>query len=146
MTKSFAPIALSAAVSTCLVAIAASASEGEVNYRQHTMSAVGGHMRAIVDIIRGDVSHTDHLATHADAMSDLAEIAPTLFPESSKGGDALDAVWENAEDFQAKLDAFRDAAAAFKDAAGTNDQGKIMAAFQGVGQACKGCHDNYRAE
>ena len=105
MNNRFATMALS----TCLVAIAVSASEGEVNYRQHTMSAVGGHMRAIVDIIRGDVSHTDHLATHAGAMADLAQIAPTLFPESSRGGDALDAIWENPEDFQSKLDAFKEA-------------------------------------
>lgn len=142
MRKPFATAALAAG----LVAIAVSASEGEVNYRQHTMSAVGGHMRAIVDIVRGDVPHMDHLPTHANAMADLAEIAPTLFPESSKGGDALDAIWEDAEDFKSKLDAFREATAAFKDAAEAGERGAIMAAFQGVGQACKGCHDNYRAE
>ena len=135
-----------AALSTCLVAIAVSASEGEVNYRQHTMSAVGGHMRAIVGIIRGEVPHTDHLATHANAMADLAEIAPTLFPESSKGGDALDAIWEDGEDFASKLNAFKEATAAFKTAAESGERGAIMSAFQGVGQACKGCHDNYRAE
>ena len=134
------------ALSACLVAIAVPASEGEVNYRQHTMSAVGGHMRAIVDIIRGDVPHRDHLATHAGAMADLAEIAPTLFPESSKGGDALDAIWENAEDFKTKLDAFREATANFKAAVESGDQGEIMGAFRGIGQACKGCHDDYRAE
>ncbi len=142
MRKPFATIALSAG----LAAIAVSASEGEVNYRQHTMKAVGGHMGAIVDIVRGDVPHMDHLATHAKAMADLAEIAPTLFPENSKGGDALDAFWENAEDFKSKLEAFREAAAAFNDAAETGDRGEIMPAFLGVGQACKGCHDDYRAE
>ena len=142
MSKPFA----TAVAATCLVAIAVSASEGEVNYRQHTMSAVGGHMRAIVDIIRGDVPHMDHLATHAGAMADLAEIAPTLFPESSKGGDALDAIWEDGEDFASKLDAFKEATAAFKTAAESGERGQIMAAFQGIGQACKGCHDNYRAE
>lgn len=142
MNNRFATMALS----TCFVAIAVSASEGEVNYRQHTMSAVGGHMRAIVDIIRGDVSHTDHLATHAGAMADLAQIAPTLFPESSKGGDALDAIWENPEDFQSKLDAFKEAAQALKAAAESGDAGEIGMAFRGIGQACKGCHDNYRAE
>ena len=134
------------ALSTCLLAIAVSASEGEVNYRQHTMSAIGGHMRAIVDIVRGDVPHMDHLATHASAMADLAEIAPTLFPESSKGGDALDAIWEDGEDFASKLNAFKEATAAFKTAAESGERSEIMGAFQGVGQACKGCHDNYRAE
>ena len=142
MRNPFATVALA----TGLVAIAVSASEGEVNYRQHTMSAVGGHMRAIVDIVRGDVPHMEHLATHAGAMADLAEIAPTLFPESSKGGDALDAIWEDAEDFASKLNAFKEATAAFKTAAEGGERGEIMAAFQGVGQACKGCHDDYRAE
>ena len=142
MSKPF----VTAVVATCLVAIAVSASEGEVNYRQHTMSAIGGHMRAIVDIVRGDVPHMDHLATHATAMAGLAEIAPTLFPESSKGGDALDAIWEDSEDFASKLNAFKEATAAFKTAAETGERGEIMAAFQGVGQACKGCHDDYRAE
>lgn len=142
MRNPFATVALS----TCLVAIAVSASEGEVNYRQHTMSAIGGHMRAIVDIVRGDVPHMDHLATHASAMVDLADIAPTLFPESSKGGDALDAIWEDGEDFASKLDAFKEATTAFKTAAESGDSGEIMGAFRGIGQACKGCHDDYRAE
>ncbi|MDE0659007.1 MAG: cytochrome c [Gammaproteobacteria bacterium] len=142
MRNPFATVALS----TCLVALAVSASEGEVNYRQHTMSAIGGHMRAVVDIVRGDVPHMDHLATHASAMADLAEIAPTLFPESSKGGDALDAIWEDGEDFASKLNAFKEATAAFKTAAASGDRGEIMGAFRGVGQACKGCHDDYRAE
>lgn len=142
MRHPFATVVLS----TCLVAIAVSASEGEVNYREQTMKAIGGHMGAIVGIIRGEVPHTDQLPTHASAMADLAEIAPTLFPESSKGGDALDAIWEDAEDFASKLDAFKEATAAFKTAAESGDRDKIMGAFRGMGQACKGCHDDYRAE
>ena len=134
------------ALSTCLLAIAVSASEGEVDYRQQTMKAVGGHMRAIVAIVRGEVPHMDHLATHANAMADIAEIAPALFPESSKGGDALDAIWEDGEDFASKLDAFKEATSAFKNAAASGDRGQVMGAFRGLGQACKGCHDDYRAE
>ena len=122
------------------------ASEGEVDYRQHTMAAVGGHMQAIVDIIQGKVPHAAHMASHANAMADLAEIAATLFPEGSDGGDALPAVWENAEDFASKLAAFKDAAANFKTAAGSGDMAQIGGALQQLGQACKGCHDNYRAE
>lgn len=142
MRNPFATVALS----TFLVALAASASEGEVSYRETTMKAIGGHMGAIVGIIRGEVPHTDHLATHASAMADLAEIAPTLFPESSKGGDALDAIWEDSEDFASKLNAFKEATAAFETAAESGERGEIMGAFRGVGQACKGCHDDYRAE
>lgn len=122
------------------------ASEGEVDYRQHTMAAVGGHMQAIVDIIQGKVPHTAHLATHADALAALADIADTLFPEGSDGGDALPAIWENGEDFAAKLAAFKEAAANFKAAAGSGDMTQVGGGLQQVGQACKGCHDDYRAE
>lgn len=142
MRKPFA----TAALAVVLVAIAVSASEGEVNYREKTMEAIGGHMGAIFGIVRGDVPHTDHLATHASALADLAEIAPTLFPEGSNGGEALDAIWENPDDFASKLDAFREAAANLKTAVETGEKGKIMPAVLGVGQACKGCHDDYRAE
>lgn len=122
------------------------ATEGEVDYRQHTMAAVGGHMQAIADILRGKVSHVGHLATHANAMADLAAMAPALFPAGSAGGDALPAVWEDAEDFKAKLDAFKAAADGFKAAAASGEMAAAGAAVRELGQACKGCHDSYRAE
>lgn len=128
------------------VALGTFASEGEVDYRQHTMSAVGGHLQAIVDIIQGKVPHTGHMPTHANALAELAEIAPTLFPEGSDGGDALPAIWEDNDDFQAKLAAFQEAAANFKAAAATGEMAQVGGALQELGQACKGCHDNYRAE
>ena len=128
-----------------VLAIGALASEGEVDYRQHTMSAVGGHMQAIVDIIQGKVPHAGHMATHANALADLAGLADTLFPAGSQGGDALPAIWENGEDFQSKLAAFKEAATSFKAAAGSGDMGQVGGALQQLGQACKGCHDDYRA-
>ena len=121
-------------------------SEGEVDYRKHTMAAVGGHMQAIADIIRGKVPHTDHLVVHADALADLAQIATTLFPTGSEGGDTLPAVWENAEDFQSKLAAFKEATANFQVAAASGEMAQVGGAVQQVGQTCKGCHDDYRKQ
>ena len=128
----------------CATALALSASEGAAKYRAHTMEAIGGHMSAIVDILRGEVPHTDHLPLHANALADLAEVVPTLFAEGSEGGDTLPAVWEQPEDFQAKVAAFQEATANFKAAA--EAQEGVDQALRAVGQACKGCHDNYRAE
>ncbi len=128
-----------------VLAIGAVASEGEVDYRQHTMSAVGGHMQAIGEIMRGNVPHREHIATHANALADLAGLADTLFPAGSEGGDALPAIWENGEDFQSKLAAFKEAATSFKAAAGSGEMAQIGGALQQLGQACKGCHDDYRA-
>ena len=141
-----APAAKAGVVAVLLATAAVHATEGEVDYRQHTMAAVGDHMQAIVDIVRGKVSHVGHLATHGNAMADLAAIAPTLFPPGSGGGDALPAIWEDEEDFKARLDAFKAAADAFKAAAVGGDVAVAGAAVRELGQACKGCHDSYRAE
>lgn len=117
--------------------------EGDAEYREHTMEAVGGHMQAMVDILKQKVPHTAHLALHANAMADLASIADTLFPEGSDGGDALPAIWEEQEEFAGKLADFQEAAAGLKGAVGGADFGP---AFQALGQSCKGCHDDYRAD
>jgi cytochrome c556 len=135
-----------AGVATVLAAAMVTATEGEVEYRQHTMRAVGGHMQAAVDIIRQKVSHAEHMKLHAGALANLSEILPALFPGGSEGGDALPAIWQQPDDFAERLAAIREAAAAFSSAAQSNDSAAIRQAFQAVGGACKGCHDNYRAE
>jgi cytochrome c556 len=127
-----------------LMAAASYADEGAVDYREHTMEAVGGHMQAAVDIIRGKVSHASQLPIHAGALAELAEIAPSLFPEGSEGGDALPEIWSNPDDFAERLTAFQEAAADFDAAVATGED--IGPAVQALGQACKGCHDNYRKE
>ena len=133
-------------LAAALAAVVVAATEGEVEYRQHTMQAVGGHMQAAVDILRQKVTHSDHMSLHADALADLSEILPSLFPEGSDGGDALPEIWEDPENFAERLSAVRDAAVGFSSAAGSTDMAALGEAFQALGQACKGCHDNYRAE
>ena len=120
--------------------------EGAAKYRHHTMHAIGGHMQALVDILRRDVPHTDHLPVHAGALAALAEITPTLFPPGSGGRDteALPAIWENPEDFAQRVDAFREAAANLNDVVGKG--GALGPAVNRTGQTCRGCHDEYRAE
>jgi len=127
-----------------LMAAASYADEGAVDYREHTMEAVGGHMQAAVDIIRGKVSHASHLPIHAGALAELSEIVPSLFPEGSEGGDALPEIWSNPDDFAERLTTFQEAAVGFDAAVATGED--IGPALQALGQACKGCHDNYRKE
>ena len=129
-----------------LLALNAIGAEADAEYRKHAMQAVGGHMQAIVKIIRGEVPHASHLPMHGNAMADLAEAAGSLFPEGSEGGDALPAIWEDPEDFAEKIEAFRAAAQGFKEAAAGGDVGAAGAALQNLGGACKGCHDDYRQE
>ena len=129
-----------------LLALNVIGAEADVEYRKHAMQAVGGHMQAIVKIIRGEVPHTGHLPMHGNAMADLAEASGSLFPQGSEGGDALPGIWEDPEDFAEKIEAFRVAAQGFKAAAAGSDVAAAGAALQKLGGACKGCHDDYRQE
>lgn len=67
---------------------------------------------------------------------------------SDKGAvtDALPAIWQQPEDFAAKLKAFQQTSNALRLAAAGGDQDRIKAAFGDVRQACGACHEKYRAE
>lgn len=121
--------------------------EGEIKYRQGVMSSVGGHMSAMAAILRNQV-HLEDLKLHANAMADLADVAPNVFPEGSGDGktDALPEIWQQPEDFQQRMDDFVEAARAMAAAAETGEMNKIGPAIDSLGKSCKGCHDNYREE
>lgn len=119
--------------------------EAEFDYRQGVMGAIGGHMNAMVTILRKGI-HQDELALHARGISALAEISPDIFPEGSDVGksESLPAVWENRVEFDAAMTKFVEAAKVMEQAATTGDMAQIGTAIQGLGGACKGCHDDFR--
>ena len=92
-------------------------------------------MEAIVDILKKKVPHQAHMGLHADAIAEMAAIADTLFPAGSEGGDALPAIWEQPEEFAKRLQAFKEAAAGFRQT--VSEGGEVGAAVQNLGGACK---------
>lgn len=66
-------------------------------------------------------------------------------PELGKTG-ARPEIWQNAQDFAAKLRDFQAEAKAFNAAAAGSDLGLIDAQYSDLSQACKACHDKYRSE
>ena len=120
------------------------ADEGAAEYRLHTMEAIGGHTVAFFDILQGKVPHTGHLALHAGAIADLSAIVGTLFEVNAPGGSALPAIWENPDDFAAKVADFQAAAEGLRDTIANG--GEIGPAAMALGGACKGCHDDFRDE
>jgi cytochrome c556 len=58
---------------------------------------------------------------------------------------ALDAIWTNDPDFQAKANAMTEAARALSAAARTGDGNATLNAVTRAGMACSECHDLYRA-
>jgi cytochrome c556 len=132
---------------TAALAVSAAADDNAVKYRQHTMDAVGGHMQALAEIVKGEVDHKDHIAVHASSLAALSGIVPDVFGADSKTGadtEALPKIWEQPDAFKQRLDAFRTAAQELDAVAKSGDATKLGAAFGALGKSCKGCHDDFK--
>jgi len=60
--------------------------------------------------------------------------------------EALDAIWEDKEDFAQKIDDFISATQNLQTVAKSGDESQYRAAIGGVGKTCKGCHDKYKED
>lgn len=127
-------------------AFAASAAEGDIDYRKATMAAIGSHVKASATIIQGKVPHKADLKAHAAALRDLALSIEHIFPADSAKGDtkAKADIWEKKAEFDTVRMAFVTATEGFLAAAGGQDVAAVGPAFAKVGDACKGCHSKFR--
>jgi cytochrome c556 len=132
-----------------VLSLAAQADEGGVVYRQKVMDAVGGTMQSMVAIAKQQVPHGAHLAVHTRNLAGLATIVPDVFPVGSGEGaetDALPKIWAEPDAFKERLTAFVDAAKNLDAVVSSGDMTGFGEALGELGQSCKGCHDNFKAE
>jgi len=116
--------------------------------RHDGMEAIGDANKALHRALGS--SDIPTVRANAAKIAQLSQQASTWFPAGT-GPDvgktrAKPDIWQNSEDFAAKLRAFQTAARALQLAAGGNDVGAMNARFAALGGACKACHDKYRAE
>ena len=138
-----------AILSAALLASGAQAAdEGAAEYREAIFEAIGGHMSAMVGIIKGEVPHQQDLALHAKGIAALAPVTQHIFPADSyiEGGHAKAEIWSDPETFAERRQNFLEAAAAIGAVADSGDQAAFMGAFKTVGGTCQGCHDDFRAK
>lgn len=139
----------SAIALTAGAALTVSADEaGAVKYRQAVMKAVGGHMGAAVAIIKGQVPYKDDLVAHARGLDAMADLVANAFEQETFGGKtrAKDNIWEDAAGFNEKAEALKKATAALLSAAESGGPEAAGAKLGAVGDACKACHQKYRAK
>ena len=119
---------------------------GEIKYRKSAMKSVGGHMGAIVGILKQQTVNKENLQVHADGMVALANITGSLFPKGSDFGETtvLPIVWEKPTEFAAAIKQFQDASAGMSVAAKSGDMAMVGAALGTLGKSCKNCHENFR--
>ncbi len=124
--------------------------EEAIKYRQHVMTAVGGHTKAVAQIVKGKVPVPHHLGGHAKALVDMSRTTLELFPKGT-GPDAGDTkakaeIWEDWKDFRKKAEAFNKAAVNLVKAARSNNPKTVKKATKKLGDSCENCHDDYKKE
>lgn len=122
--------------------------EPAIKYRQNVMSALGGLAGTTVGQLRDDFAYGPDLKSVAAAMQALSADIPALFPPGTDFGEtkAKPEVWSKRQEFEKSASKAKEAIAAFSAAAEKGDRKETFAAFKGVGDACKGCHDDFRKE
>ena len=99
-------------------------------------------------MMRGAPYNGEVVQHNAAKIAELAAMIPDAFVVDTRANDiegteALDAIWENIDDFNAKAATLAERASAL---AATDNEGDFKKAFGGMGQSCSACHDNYRQQ
>jgi cytochrome c556 len=129
---------------------AAVAQEDPIKVRKALMKTNGQQAKVVGDMAKGDTPFDLAAAQKALAsFQDAASKMPSLYPESSKGGDPSDEfnaspkVWEDMADFKARFVKFSEDAK--EAAASVKDLDTLKAAVTNIGKNdCGGCHQIYR--
>jgi len=137
---------IAALLSTTGTAIAQGDSESVIKYRRSSMKAMGGHMGAAAQIVRGNVSYTGQLPMHADSVAAIAKDIAMLFPEGSDFGEteAKEAVWEKPDEFKKAASDAKRASEVFAEAVKGANKPTIERSFRSLSDTCKNCHKKFR--
>jgi cytochrome c556 len=120
-----------------------------VKYRQASMKALGGHVKALGPLASGKVRFPTHVEQHARAVLDLARLMKDLFPKGTGVGvgssEAKDTIWTDEKKFAESLAEMNAAAEQLSKAAAGADSGALKAALDRTNDACGSCHKPFRA-
>ncbi|MGF1563154.1 MAG: c-type cytochrome [Geminicoccaceae bacterium] len=144
----FTAAALLAATSTGALADRA---EDAVKARQGIFQNFKWHIGPMVAIAKGQADYDAEAAQHhADMLAGLTPYLGGLFIEGTSNAerddtDALPKIWEDQAGFGQKAEDFNAAVTELVAVAG-DGKDVMVEQFAAVGNACKACHDTYRAD
>jgi cytochrome c556 len=121
------------------------------SYRQSWFAMLGANFGPMIGMVKGEVPWDENMmAAYADQLAALAtlDVMRGFADGTDKGTTrAKPEIWENKPDFKAKMADMKKAADALQAVANQGtDRKAISQAVGAVGQTCKSCHDEYKAE
>ena len=148
------PIAIASAAMLAAASVAANVSAPQaaqiMHDRHEGMENIGDAFKALHREFDSSSAFVPTVRTSAGRIATLSRKASGWFPvgtgpEVGKTG-AKPEIWQNPQDFAAKLSAFQRAAQVLNAAAASGDLDLAKARFVDLGGTCKACHDKYRLE
>lgn len=141
---------LSVLIAAALLPAAALAQEDNIQKRKFIMQSFSAAGKVGNAMAKGEVDYSPDVADSVLKTMRAGSFAVgAFFPEESDAGEntrASPKIWESMADFEAKLAAFQEDAAAAVREDPPADLDAFRAAFASVAENCKGCHDEYRLE
>ena len=121
-------------------------SDGIIKYRQNVMKATGGHMGAIVSILKNRLPLPSHIIDHAISIQKNSKMTLSMFPKGSGIGDtrARKAIWENWSKFESATKAFISESDKLVKVAESGDMKTFAKQVRATGKTCGSCHKNFR--
>jgi adenylosuccinate lyase len=128
-------------------ALSAAADQNAIDYRKHTMDAVGGHMKHSVRSRKESRREGPHSGARRESRGFVAHCARCFRCRYERRGHR-----RVAEDlgrpraFKERLTAFQTAADDLDAVVKSGDMSKFGASLGALGKACKSCHDTFKKE
>jgi cytochrome c556 len=128
-----------------------SAAEKAIQYRKAVYTLIGATFGPVGGVLQGKAPYdAKDISVRAERVAFLAGMAAEAFPEISKDGEtkAKAEIWTDKVGFDKAMKALGDSTAGLAALVKTDhtNSDAFKAAAGKVGQACKGCHDDYRAK
>lgn len=122
-----------------------------IKERQDNFEGIGAAFKAVRGELEKDAPDFALIAAKANDINARAMKIEGYFPVSTSVEDgfkteALPAIWQKPEEFKAAAQKLVDESARLASVAGGNDKAAVSAQAMTMGGACKGCHDQFRAD
>lgn len=124
--------------------------EMAIQYRQDAFHMIKYHFGPMAAMVKGEKEfNAEEFQKNAEAVATLSKFPMNGFIASSdKGGktEAKAEIWTNMDDFKKKMETFQVEATSLAEVAKGGDLAAIKPQFGKVGESCKACHKEYKAD
>jgi len=140
------PLASLVALTSVVVSHAQDKDAAMIGYRQKLMQSQGFHMGSMVAILKGEWPHKEDGPAHAKALAADAMLVVNAFKAQTADvkTDAKQEIWKEWSKFEEKAKALETEANKLATMASSADMSGVPAQVKAVGEACGGCHKDFR--